>query len=313
MILDRVRGGLYGVAVGDAFGAALEFMSPKEIKLKHGRLKEIVGGGWLKLKPGDWTDDTEMTLAVAEGILAGPHDPVPYIGERFLEWLKTNPPDIGNTIKAAFVNYQRLKDWHKAAEAVHDGGMLTAGNGALMRTLPVALAYRDAADIYMMSMQIARMTHWDPEAGLTCFLYCLFARELLSGIGEKITAWKKVTGEFLKMVPERFSEIAQRVVQEKLKNIWEWPESRLNPGGYTVDTLACAVWCFLNQGNFEEALVCAVNLGGDADTVGAVTGGLAGVHWGFDNIPERWTAKLSPAQKSRLGRLAEAFKKIVVL
>ncbi|RJQ31178.1 MAG: hypothetical protein C4589_02040 [Peptococcaceae bacterium] len=72
---------------------------------------------------------------------------------------------------------------------------------------------------------------------MTCCLYCLIARELLSGAGERITAWKKATGEFLKIMPERFSGVARGIVQEKHENIREWPESRLNPGGYTVDTL----------------------------------------------------------------------------
>jgi len=131
-------------------GATLEFLTKEEVRRKYGQLKEIIGGGWQNLKPGEWTDDTEMMLAVAEGILANPHDPVQYIGEKFLEWFKPNPPDIGNTIRSVLIKYQELWDWHKAAEAVHKEGIRTAGNGALMRTLPLAFAYRDPAELYMM-------------------------------------------------------------------------------------------------------------------------------------------------------------------
>ena len=125
-------------------------MTKEEIKQKYGQLRDIIGGGWLNLRPGEWTDDTEMTLAVAQGLLANHHDPVQHISDKFLEWLNTKPPDVGNTINAAFRKYLELNSWHKAAEEVHNTGMRTAGNGALMRTLPIALLYRDPADIYMM-------------------------------------------------------------------------------------------------------------------------------------------------------------------
>lgn len=310
--MSKCRGGLYGLAVGDTLGATLEFMDREEIKEKYGQLKDIIGGGWLKLKPGEWTDDTEMTLAVAEGILANPYDPVPHVGERFLEWAKTNPPDIGNTIRAVFNKYPKIKDWHKAAEAIHNEGMRTAGNGALMRTLPIALLYKDSADIYMFSMQIARMTHWDPEAGLTCFLYCLLARELLNRATDKKEAWERAKKLFLEVTPHAFQEVAQQLVNYKLSDFENWPEDRLNPSGYTVDTLACSLWCFLNRDTLEDTIITAVNLGGDADTVGAVVGGLAGVYWGFEAIPKRWIEKFSPGQVARLDRLAEGLGKVVV-
>lgn len=301
------------MAIGDALGATLEFLTKEEVRRKYGRLKEIVGGGWLNLRPGDWTDDTEMTLAVAEGILANPHDPVQYIGEKFLDWFKANPPDVGNTIRSVFIKYQELRDWHKAAEAVHREGARTAGNGALMRTLPLAFAYRDPAELYMMCTYVARMTHWDPEAALTCFIYCLLVREFLSGSNNKLSAWKEATHKYFAFVPNNFSAVAKTLIYEKLSGIEDWPENRLNPSGYTVDTLACALWCFFHGESFEETLVSAVNLGGDADTVGAVTGGLAEVYWGFKDIPERWLVKFSPTQVARLERIAEAFEKVTIL
>ncbi|KAF1084758.1 ADP-ribosyl-(dinitrogen reductase) glycohydrolase [Sporotomaculum syntrophicum] len=134
--MDKIKGGLYGVAVGDALGATLEFMDQQQIKQKYVQLRDIVGGGWLNLAPGEWTDDTEMTLAVAEGVLMDPYAPISHVGERFLEWLNTNPSDVGNTISAAHLEYLNLKDWHMAALRIHDKGMQTAGNGALMRNTP---------------------------------------------------------------------------------------------------------------------------------------------------------------------------------
>ena len=96
VLYSKIRGGLWGVAIGDALGATLEHRWRDEIKAKYGQLREIVGGGWLDLKPGQWTDDAEMTLAVAEGIIEYPKLPVEPIGDRFLKWYRKGPIDIGH-------------------------------------------------------------------------------------------------------------------------------------------------------------------------------------------------------------------------
>ncbi len=311
--MNRIHGGIFGVAVGDALGATVEFMDRETIKKEYGQLKDIVGGAWLNLEPGKWTDDTEMTIAVAEGILAEPYNPVSEIGDRFIEWANTNPPDIGNTISAAFSNYAQLKSWPKAAEAVHKTGMRTAGNGALMRALPVAFMYKDPADIIAMSMAIARMTHWDPEAGLTCCLYCLLAREFMSGTTNKIVAWEKSKDTFLEVVPVKFSGVAKKLVLDKYFDIENRRYDDLKPSGYTVDSLVCALSCFFAESSLEEAVVSAVNLGGDTDTIGAITGGLAGVYCGFESIPDRWLAEFSAEQINRLDSVAGGFRKVVLI
>ncbi|SHJ45367.1 ADP-ribosylglycohydrolase family protein [Desulfofundulus thermosubterraneus] len=298
-LADRVRGGIYGLAVGDALGATLEFMDREQIRARYGVLREVVGGGWLNLRPGEWTDDTEMALAVAEGVIKDPENPVPHIGEGFLRWRAADPPDIGATIRASFHAYDRLKDWHLAAEEVHERGGRTAGNGALMRTLPLAFAYPDAADLYVRCMEVARMTHWDPEAGLTCFIYCLTARELWSGM-PFAEAYGLALDVMQDVVPRGEMEDTASRLAGRLGDVAGWPEERLKPTGYTVDTLACALWCAANAESFEGAVVRAVNLGGDADTVGAVTGGLAGVMYGYDAIPARWLDKFDGRQKERL-------------
>lgn len=312
-LADRVRGGLYGLAAGDALGATLEFMTGDQIRARYGVLREIAGGGWLNLRPGEWTDDTEMALAVAEGVLADPENPVPHIGEGFLRWRATNPPDIGGTVRAVFHAYDRLEDWYRAAEAVHARTGMTAGNGALMRTLPLAFAYPGPVELYVRCMEVARMTHWDPEAGLTCFLYCRAAQHAVRGAG-LAGAWDRAVEEMLEVAPAGKMSRAAAALAGKLEGVLAWPEDRLRPTGYTVDTLACALWCAANAGSFEEAVVRAVNLGGDADTVGAVTGGLAGVMYGYGAIPARWVDKFGGAQRERLdaaaGGLARLAEKI---
>lgn len=307
-INDRVRGGLYGVAVGDALGATVEFMNPKAIQKTYGQLKDIVGGGWLNLAPGEWTDDTEMTLAVARGIIADPDNPVPHIGQGFIRWRKTNPPDIGSTIRTVFRIWNRdsltHEQWHVAAEQAHQEmrGM-GAGNGALMRTLPVGIAYKTISSVFDQSIDIARVTHWDIRAGLTCAIYSMAVNIILSGKVNKPQAITEAVYLIQRMAAsygnckEEIAEITNILIKKDVSN--------LKPTGYTVDSFQCALWAFLTKDTLEEAIVAAVNLGGDADTIGAITGGLAGVYWGYKAIPKRWINKFSPEQCATLDEISE--------
>ena len=294
---DRIRGGLYGVAVGDALGATVEFMAKEIVQQRHGVLTDIVGGGWLRLVPGEWTDDTDMTLAVAAGIIQAPHDPVNSVGEEFLRWYKTSPPDVGTTIAAVLHKVSRGHSWHEGAYQLHCETSHTAGNGALMRTLPVGLAYCEQMELMDKAQSIAQMTHWDERAVFTCQLYCLLVYYLLS---EK---------SFTDSLASAYSYLARKCPdKEALLTMRAELEQRMaapDPTGYSVDTLACVLWALQSADNLEEAVIAAVNLGGDADTVGAVTGGLAGVHYSFETIPERWLKKFSPCQREQLDRTAE--------
>jgi ADP-ribosyl-[dinitrogen reductase] hydrolase len=318
-IEDRVKGGLYGVAVGDALGATVEFMSRDKIREKYGELRDIVGGGWLNLRPGEWTDDTEMTLAVAEGIIADPDDPVPYIGQAFIRWRNTNPPDIGTTIRATFRIWDRdnltHEQWHVAAERAHwEMGGMSAGNGALMRTLPVGIAYR-GDELYNRSIGIAKMTHWDGVAGQTCFMYGMLVQLLLNNKwNSKWAAWSEAWQQSLAYQAGRFgmAEGLLRLLQHcRPADIVEaGRQGLLSPTGYTVDSFWCALWAFLDSDSLEETIIAAVNLGGDADTIGAIAGGLAGVYWGYGAIPDRWLEKFTPEQRARLDRAAEGLLKV---
>ncbi len=310
--VDRVRGSIYGAAVGDALGATVEFMPQAEIRRRYGVLKDIVGGGWLNLQPGEWTDDTEMMLAVAEGIIADPEDPVPHIGDAFLRWEQSNPPDIGGTTRAAFFKFRTLKKdisakerWFKAAQDIHARAGHTAGNGALMRTLPVGIAYRDPETIYRQAVDIARMTHWDIRAGLTCAIYSIAVQNILTGEENEYVALSSAGRTIRRIDTEH---------EEELKEILGAPimrdGSNLRPTGYTVDSFHCAVWAFITSKDFEDAVVRAVNLGGDADTIGAIAGGLAGAYWGYEAIPDRWLEKFTPEQRAKLDRAAEGLLKV---
>lgn len=274
-IYERILGGLFGVACGDALGGTLEFMSEDEIQRKHGYLKDIIGGGCWDLEPGEVTDDTMMTIAVAEGILDNPENPIEDIGNHFIGWYDSSPKDIGNIIRIALSEYKRSNDWTKTAYYAHQTtGGKSAGNGSLMRCLPVALYYSDVKKMLEITASQSLLTHYDRKATDACQFYNLLVYDYLNG-KPKVPAIR----EHIDNYPE-------------YKKVFLMLKNELEPSGYVFDTLICALWCFVNTSSFEEAVCEAANLGGDADTVAAITGGLAGVYYGYDAIPDRWKEKI---------------------
>ena len=298
---DKIKGGIYGVAIGDALGATVEFMTREEIERKYGRHSEIIGGGWLGLEKGETTDDTAMMIAVAQGIIENPDQPIAKIGHHFVQWFQSNPKSIGNTVRHSIENFMNGWNWGQASYLTYqqlEGR--TDGNGSLMRTLPVAFAFRnDKVKMDIFSGQISRMTHHSADAEISCIFYNRFASYLLD-TNDKKEAFERAYQDIvpLSKLPQgkKLPAILQAVPKLKTEN--------LRPTGYVIDTLVAAVVQFLNFDSFEEILIESVNLGGDADTIGTVAGGLAGTFYGFKNIPERWLEPLH--HKNILDEISQA-------
>lgn len=280
-LLNKIKGALFGVAVGDALGATTEFMSQDEVKAKYGYLTDMVGGGWLGLKPGETTDDTAMTIAVANGLISNPFDPIPSIGEEFKKWIESDPKDIGNIIRTTYRCYG--ENWFQAAEESHEilNGR-SAGNGSLMRCLPVALVYDDLTQMQEMTVLQSKMTHYNDLASEACLIYNRIAHRVLKG-------------EPLKLAIEK--EIRETKYMEAIK-----ARPHVPPDGYVVNTLIWVIYILWTSSSFEE-VVTAANLGGDSDTIGAIAGGLTGLYWGFEAIPKRYIEVL--VLKEELETLAE--------
>lgn len=273
---ERILGGFFGVACGDALGGTLEFMAGDEISGKFGVLKDIIGGGFWGLMPGEVTDDTMMTIAVARGILDNPDDPVEAIGKHFIKWYDSKPKFMGRIIYLALSEYKRSHDWEKAACYAHQAsGGMSAGNGSLMRCLPAALYYSDLEKVLEVTAAQSMLTHYDKKATDACCFYNLLAYNYLNG---------KSIDETIKEHLEKYPEY---------KQVFRLSKDELRPTGYVFDTLTCALWSFINTSSFEDAVCTAANLGGDADTIAAIAGGLAGVYYGYNAIPNRWKDKLS--------------------
>lgn len=263
-MLDKIKGGLFGVAIGDALGATTEFMTKDEIEEEYGKVTKIIGGGIWGLKKGETTDDTAMTLAVVKGIMSDSNNPLEEIGKQFLHWQDTDPVDIGITIRAVFENYEG--DWFETAEKVHhllDGK--SAGNGTLMRCLPIGLAYSDPQKIDELSIAQSKMTHYDDLASEACVIYNRIASRLFEGVDLKLAIHTEIKNTIYDL---DYTEIPN-----------------CNPDGYVVNTMKWVLYWLLNSETFEEVVVGATNMGHDSDTVAAIAGGLKGLEVGYNNIP----------------------------
>ncbi|UYZ21735.1 ADP-ribosylglycohydrolase family protein [Mesobacillus jeotgali] len=266
-MLNKIKGALYGFAIGDALGGTTEFLTKEEIKKKYGAVTEILGGGAWKLEKGETTDDTAMTLAVARGILQKPDDPIEAIGDEFLNWYRSRPKDVGIIISTVLGIYDG--DWNEAARRAHyqflDGR--SAGNGSLMRCLPVALAYGNLETVEDITRKQSRMTHYDMLAEEACVIYNRIAFKVLHGSALKQAIKEEITGTI-------FEEILDG---RKPGN---------NPDGFVVHTMNWVLYWLLNNDNYLDVVVGAANEGYDTDTIAAIAGGLAGLESGFEELPE---------------------------
>ncbi|MDP9463404.1 MAG: ADP-ribosylglycohydrolase family protein [Actinomycetota bacterium] len=277
--LHRSLGALLGLAVGDALGAPFEFgpagqWSTRFPEPVRGGTGEMIGGGcgW---KPGEFTDDTQMALALAESLITHDRLDLDDVWDRFRAWA-TEAKDVGNITRAALSHADR----HGAAEAAHQRLGRSAGNGSLMRVLPLSLAFlnADIETLMRAACEQSALTHADPAAGWGAAVYAELVRRTIVGDSpfEQIDA-------ILAEVPEPADGLFKELLDPR------WHPDRGGPGNGSVwGCLAQAVWAVRTTSTFEQAVAVAIELGDDTDTVAAVAGGLAGSIYDIQSIPSRW-------------------------
>lgn len=279
---DRAMGAMLGLAIGDALGAPLEF-SARDSKPA---VRDMIGGGPFALAPGQWTDDTAMALCLADAVIAGRGalDPADLM-RRFLRWWRHGEnsatgdcSDIGGTTQEALAHFERTG---QTAGALPED-VRAAGNGSLMRLAPVAIvAAPDIVRAADLADAQSRTTHRASVAHDACLFFATLLVEAMCGADKReiLRAWRYAAASDL-------APLARAAYRTKTRD-------EISSSGYVVHTLEAALWAVWHAESFEEALILAVNLGRDADTVGAVTGQLAGALWGQKAIPERWLSKLA--------------------
>lgn len=310
-LVDRIRGGLLALACGDALGAPVEFMSRDAIRRRYGRVTEMMAGGPFNVEPGEGTDDTGMALAVAEGLAEGAEDPREAVGRRLVAWFQSGPKDVGSTVRVAITNYLAAGDWDAAIARTRARLRdMAAGNGSLVRTLALSYAYlRDPERMRRGAARISEMTHPHELPTVACIYYNELVRQLALGASREQAmeaARQAAEGEQVLVSFSTRSAFLRRI--DAVPRL-SYPEVRAS--GFVLDTLVAALWVFSRADSLEAALVDAVGLGDDADSVGAVVGGLAGTYWGYAAIPERWLAVLKARQRieevaQRLAAMAQA-------
>lgn len=284
--IKRAQAAFLGLAIGDALGATTEFMMPSEIKGRHGVHKNICGGGWLNLKSGHVTDDTEMSLAIAAAIVEHGAWNITQVADNFVAWMRGKPIDIGATVRKGIRTYMTqgtlempLNDWD-------------AGNGAAMRMVPVALYTLGDEELFIRcTLEQAHLTHHHPlsDAGTLC-------------VGKMVQA--AILGADRFQLHEH-----TRVLVEQYSN-FRFNNYKGNASGYIVDTLQTVFHYLFTTSSFEECLIGVVNQGGDADTTGAIVGMIAGAFYGLDAIPKRWIKKLNKSVRDEVTDVAEQLVKL---
>lgn len=296
-IKARLTGIALGAAVGDALGMPLEFHPPRQL---YDLETEMVDG---PLPAGTFTDDTEMALALAESLLA--HSPLDGadLAQRFVEWYRANPPDIGIHTSRVVGLIATGTSWQEAAEIVQKDHPESASNGSLMRCWPVSVAYWNEPDLLQKAARLqSSITH--PHAD--CVNACAFFNTLLGLLVNR--SKDQPPDAALREAINLAADLVE--LDDDLRLLVELAPVRtrevLPNTGWVQHTLESALWAVLTTRSFEEAVVQAVNLGHDADTTGSVAGALAGALYGVTSIPRRWREKLHGEYPIGSGRIWRA-------
>lgn len=304
---------LLGTAIGDTLGLPVQFLD-REVIAKN-PVTTMVGYGQFDVPAGTWSDDSSLSLCLAESLCNG-YD-LNDIANKFIKWMFegywtpfNKAFDIGNTTYFAIVNLRNGISPHLAGmDRERDNG-----NGSLMRILPLVpyIINMEEEDRFRIIGEVSSLTHRHPRSILACIALCEFAIQYINSqsIEKAYQAIQQTILQLLKK--EMFIEEDipfKRLVglsYEEFKNI-ELKDIRST--GYVIDTLEASLWCIFNTTSYKDAVLKAVNLGDDTDTVGAITGGLAGIIYGYDTIPSEWLEVL--AKKDDIIQLADKLDSII--
>ena len=275
--VQRMLGLVVGAAVGDALGAPFEFGPSRQYSRRFPRpvpagTGEMIGGGSFGWAPGEFTDDTQMALALAVSLLdAGRYDP-DALWQAWRRWAE-DAADVGTTTRASL----RFADWRSVH---HPDPARTAANGALMRAFPLAVAFIGSSDDEARAVVLhqAALTHPHPAAGWGAWLAVAMMRAGIRG-GDPFAALARELNELPGDVAGAFRAVLAP----------GWTPDRSHPHNGTVwGCLAQAVWAVRSTGSYADAVTAAIDLGGDTDTVACVAGAIAGARYGVQAIPSRW-------------------------
>jgi len=294
-----VKAGIFGVCIGDALGVPVEFRTRDE--LKRSPVTKMRALGTHRQPVGTWSDDSSLALSLAESLCNGYN--LEDMATKFLQWYNEEIwTPHGRVFDIGIATSQAIRRISKGTSPTLCGGTseFDNGNGSLMRILPLLFYIKDfpIEQRFDKVKDVSSITHGHIRSVLACFIYLEFALEILKG-KDKWEAYKTMQNavrEFLnhnsicsQEEMDKFHRILELKVGEyDLALLHALQEEEISSSGYVLSSLEASLWCFLNTESYSEAVLKAVNLGEDTDTTGAITGGIAGIYYGFENIPEEW-------------------------
>jgi len=287
---DRARGGLLGLACGDALGRPIEFKSASAISAEHGRLTEMIGHGTWNQPAGTITDDTAQALCIARSLVEQQGFDPEDVAERFVEWYDSGPFDIGMMTTKALRELKHGTAWDKAGREVWERSPegQNAGNGSVMRCAPLSIPYaNDWEQLVTVSWQSSQITHADPRCEYGCAILNLTIAGLLT---DAETPLQDALDYVDENAPDELMAALAPIAQR------DSPDT-LETSGYVVHSLQTALHDGLNATSAEEAIVTAVNRGGDTDTIGAIAGAVAGARFGESELPSRWLSAIDETEE----------------
>lgn len=289
-MINKIRGALLGLIVGDALGVPAEIKTRETLDEKP--IEGMTGFGSHNLPPGTWSDDSSMTLCLAEALIPG-YD-LNRIADNFLAWLyeaKWTPYGktfgVGSMTSMAGQMLKRGFSPEKSGSSEEAGN----GNGSLMRTIPLLwhIIDKDVDTRYKITKEVSSITHAHARSVVSCFIYLEFARCLYEGMPIDQAFSAALEASLRKVGEEGFVvkdiRCFSRLLKEDFKTL---PREEIESSGYVIHTLEASIWCFMTTDSYRDAVLKAVNLGGDSDTTAAVTGALAGIVYGVEGIPGEW-------------------------
>lgn len=292
----HIETAIFGLAVGDALGVPVEFQSRD--RLEKDPVRDLREYGTHRQPKGTWSDDSSLTFCLMESLSKG--FDLENIGVRFMEWMyESYWTPHGSVFDVGIGTRLAISEFSRGTKAELCGGIdeYSNGNGSLMRILPMAfhLFHEEGMEVrYDKVKRVSSVTHGHFRSCFACFFYVELAIALIK-LGDKYQAYKQTQNTVLEFAKEKeFNEseltLFKRVLQA---DIGKLNQDKIRSSGYVLDSLEASLWAFLSEDSYKDIVLKAVNLGDDTDTTGAIAGGLAGLHYGFDNQFDFWRMQLA--------------------
>lgn len=306
---SNIRAGVLGFAIGDALGVPVEFKNRENLKANP--VVHMNEFGSHKVPVGTWSDDTSLLLATMDSITNSQVIDYRDIMSRFLNWMNNAEyTATGKVFDIGITTSNSLKNYAFGVDPLKCGGnnINENGNGSLMRILPLAyylyyVKYLEEVEVDIIN-NVSSLTHAHEISKMGCKIYVDYVKKLLE-TKDKFMAYEYIKNyDYSKFYSKETIKCYERILNG---NLSELSENEINSSGYVVSTLEACLWCTLKGNDYKSAVLTAVNLGNDTDTVGALTGGLNGILYGEASIPKEWLEVLQ--KKSYIEDMCDSFNK----